>query len=151
MKTKNYSKGNIENINKFEKEFSIKLPNDYKEYLLDNNGVIIEEAYFYINELKQYISMGVFYGIEIENNTIDIVKINREFEDDILENTLLIGEDEGGGMILLIFDGSNDGIWYYDHSYFFKESTDKLNTYYICETFSEFMEILQKNKHNYKE
>ncbi|MDR1935280.1 MAG: SMI1/KNR4 family protein [Candidatus Accumulibacter sp.] len=147
MKIKNYGKGNIENINKIEKEFGIKLPNDYKEYLLNNNGVMIGEACFYLKELKQYILMGVFYGIGTENNTIDIIKINKEFEDDIMENTLLIGEDDGGGMILLIFDGSNDGIWYYDHSYFFKQSTDELNTYYICETFTEFMEILEKTKY----
>ena len=37
----------------------------------------------------------------------------------------------------------NDGIWYYDHSYFFKQSSDELNTYFICETFAEFMQMLE--------
>jgi hypothetical protein len=144
MKMKNFGKGNPGNINKIEKIFCVKLPNDYKEFLLNNNGVIIEDGYFFVDELQQNISMGVFYGIGMENDAIDIVRINKEFEDDILEKSLLIGGDDGGGWILLICDGENDGIWYYDHSYFFEQSTDETNTYFICNTFTEFMEMLKR-------
>jgi hypothetical protein len=148
MKLKNFGKGNINNINKIENEFCIKLPNDYKDFLLNNNGVIIENGYFFVDELQQNISMGIFYGIDMENDTIeDIVRINKEFEGDILERSLLIGSDDGGGWILIVCDGENDGIWYYDHSYFFEQSNDETNTYFICNTFTEFMEMLQ-NKNN---
>jgi hypothetical protein len=88
--------------------------------------------------------MGVLYGVNMENEALDLIYENKEYSDDIPEKSLLIGSDPGGGWILLIFDGENDGIWYYDHSYFFEQSTDELNTYLICNTFTEFLEILSK-------
>jgi hypothetical protein len=146
MKIKSFGKGSKQNINKIEKEFSVKLPNDYKEFLIENNGADIETGLFYVKDIGQTIPMGYFYGVDIVEGYADIIEINKEYRDDILENSILIGTDEGEGWILLICDGENDGIWYYDHSYFFEQSTDDLNTYFICETFSEFMETLKNGK-----
>jgi hypothetical protein len=65
-----------------------------------------------------------------------------------LENSILIGSDEGEGLIMLVCDGENDGIWYYDHSYFFEQSTDDTNTYFICNTFSDFIKQLEMTGKN---
>ncbi|MCV9934089.1 SMI1/KNR4 family protein [Flavobacterium sp. LS1R47] len=146
MKINSYGIGNIENIKKIEEEFGINLPEDYKIFLINNNGGEVDDAYFYVNDISQKIMMGLFYGVDLEKNAANIIKINKEYEDDILDNSLLIGGDAGGGWILLVFDGESDGIWYYDHSYFFEESTDELNTYFICDTFTEFLEMLKNTK-----
>jgi hypothetical protein len=143
MKINKIEIGNEINVEKIEKIFSLKLPNDYRIFLTEHNGASIEDGYFFVDELQQQISMEVFYGVDTKNDSIDIVKINKEFADDILAKSLLIGGDDGGGWILLICDGENDGIWYYDHSYFFEQSTDDLNTYFICDTFSDFMNLLE--------
>lgn len=137
--------GNSQNLNKVEELFAIKLPEDYKKFLSENNGAKINEGYFYVKDLKETIMMGTFYGVDLgkENESLDIIYENKEFEDDILDKSLLIGSDPGGGWILLIADGENDGIWYYDHAFFFKESTDELNTYFIAESFSDFLKILE--------
>lgn len=136
--------GNSNNIKIIEKQLNLNLPLDYKNFLLKYNGAAINNAYFFIDEIKEMIMMGIFYGVDIEDS-IDIIYNNKEYEDDILENSLLIGSDPGGGWILLIFDGENDGVWYYDHSYFFEQSTDELNTYFICDSFTEFLNILEEN------
>ncbi|MDO6819048.1 SMI1/KNR4 family protein [Zobellia sp. 1_MG-2023] len=145
MKINKFKNGDIQNIIKVESTFNIKLPSDYKLFLKDNNGAAIHDAYFFVKDLKQKIMMGVFYGIDLgkENESIDILYQNKEFEDDILTNSLLIGSDPGGAWLLLIFDGENDGVWYYDHSNFFDESTDDLNTYYVAESFSDFIKMLE--------
>jgi hypothetical protein len=142
MDIKGLGKGNLENIEKIERFLKIKLPDDYKNFLVEYNGAVIEDAYIYVDDLKQKMMMGLIYGVDTKKAS-DILKINKEFKDDILKNSILIGTDAGEGWILLICDGKNDGIWYYDHSYFFEQSTDDLNTYFICNTFSEFIKLLE--------
>ncbi len=143
MNIRSFGKGNINNIKKIEKELHITLPEDYKNFLVKYNGAAIDNAYFDVDDLNQQIMMGVFLGVDLMENANSIININKEFKDDILENSLLIGDDPGNGLILLIFDGENDGVWYYDHTYFFEQSTDELNTYFICDTFSEFIKLLE--------
>jgi hypothetical protein len=138
-----YKNGSEKAVRKLEKDFRIKLPEDYRNFLIRDNGGGVDDAYIYVKELDEYMLMGLLYGTGVEGGFADIVKINDEYYDDIPKNSLLIGEDEGGGFILLVADGENDGIWYYDHTYFFEPSNDELNTYFICETFSDFLKMLE--------
>jgi len=143
MKIKAYRNGSSEEVSKLEKKFKIKLPEDYKNFLIQYNGGNVDDGYLYVKELDEYMLMGYFFGIGIERGFADIIKINEEFNDDIPKKSLLIGTDEGEGFLLLVNDGISNGIWYYDHIYFFEKSTDDLNTYFICETFSDFIKMLE--------
>jgi hypothetical protein len=96
-----------------------------------------------VQKLTGKNSVGIFFGIGIKKGFADIIEINEEYDDDIPKKSLLIGTDVGSGFILLVADGENDGIWYYDHTYFFDKSNDELNTYVICETFSDFLKMLE--------
>jgi len=143
MNIKYYGQGSSKKVLSLEKSFRIKLPEDYKNFLIQHNGGVVTDGCLYVKELDEYMLMGYFFGTGIKKGVSDIIKINEEFYDDIPKKSLLIGEDEGSGFLLLINDGENDGIWYYDHTYFFKKSNDNLNTYYICETFSDFIKHLE--------
>lgn len=143
MKIIKYNDGSLSNVDKLEKNLNLKLPTDYRDFLIENNGANIENAFFYVKEINKVIPMGYFFGVDIDKGQTNIIKINKEYEDDIIESSLLIGNDIGSGFLLFIFDGENDGIWYYDHTYFFEQSTDELNTFFICETFSDFMRMLE--------
>ena len=143
MEIKAYKNGNSEEVLKLEKNFKIKLPEDYRNFLIQYNGGNIDDRYLYVKELDEYMLMGYFFGIGIEKGFSDINKINEEYDDDIPKKSLLIGTDEGSGFLLLVNDGKNDGIWYYDHTYFFEQSNDDLNTYFICDTFTDFIKLLE--------
>ncbi|WP_051666726.1 SMI1/KNR4 family protein [Pedobacter sp. R20-19] len=143
MEVIKFQNGDPKNIAYLEDEFSIELPVDYRNFLIENNGADIENGFFYVKEINQAIPMGYFFGIDTKEKAADIVRINKEYGDDIAESSFLIGNDIGSGFLLLVFDGENDGIWYYDHTYFFKESTDELNTYFIAESFADFLKILE--------
>ena len=143
MKIEAYKNGNAEKVSKLEKEFRIKLPEDYRNFLIQYNGGDVEDGNLYVKELDEDMRMGYFFGIGIEEGFADITEINDEYDDDIPKKSLLIGMDEGSGFLLLISGGEDSGIWYYDHTYFFDKSTDDLNTYFICETFSDFIKILE--------
>lgn len=148
MKIKAYQNGDLEKVKHLQKKLKIQLPHDYEKFLIEFNGGIIDDAYLYVKDLDEYMMMGNFFGIDIEKGFADIIKINDEYDDDIPKKSLLIGSDAGSGFFLLVNDGDNDGIWYYDHTYFFEKSSDDLNTYFICETFTEFMKILEDTKFN---
>jgi hypothetical protein len=143
MNIKYFNKGSMENIIKIENDFNVKLPSDYKEFLIQHNGAIIKKSTFYVKDLDQNIMMNILFGISHDNRVFNIEYWNKEYGEDIPPNSLLIGNDPGGTFLLLVFDGENDGVWFYDDSYFFEQSTDDLNTYFICETFSDFVKLLE--------
>ena len=143
MKLQLIEKGAIDSYKIIENEFNISLPKDYKEFLAKNNGAIVHDGYFFVEDLGEFILMDTLYGVKTKSRSQDIIFKNREYIDDIPSESILIGRDLGGGWLLLIHDKENDGIWYYDHSYFFKQSSDELNTYFICETVAEFMQMLE--------
>lgn len=143
MKVSAYNNGNKERILDLGKNYEIELPEDYKQFLIEYNGATIDDAFLYVKDLDEYMSMEVLFGIGVNKNFSDILKINDEYRDDIPGNSLLIGCDAGSGFLLLVCDDEDSGIWYYDHTYFFNKSSDELNTYFICETFTEFMQMLE--------
>ena len=148
MELRVLEKGNIENIIKIENQFGVKLPNDYKDFLKNNNGAMIANAAFWVEDLKQKILMEKLFWINLPTKVLNIEHWNEKYKNDLWKNTIIIGCDPGGTFILLVAGERNDdikeGIYYYDNKYFFEQSSDEKNTYYICETFSEFMEQLKK-------
>jgi len=103
----------------------------------------VEYSYIYYvskKDLDEYILLELFSDIE------ECMEDYQEFKDDIPDKSLIIGSDFGGGMILLVTVENDDfskGIYYYDHSHFFEASNSENNTYFICDTFNEFIDILR--------
>ena len=140
MKIKAINKGSEAKALVFQEFLGFTLPDDYFNFLAQNNGAIIDEAYFYVKDIEEYIMFDLFYNIE------KCIKIYEEFSDDFPDKSLVIGRDPGGGMLLLVTTEVGDfskGIHFYDHSHFFEASNSDCNTYFICDTFSEFITILE--------
>lgn len=116
------------------------MPDDYFNFLAQNDGATIDEAYFYVMDIEEYIMFDLFYSIE------KCIKTYEEFSEDFPEKSLVIGRDPGGAMLLLVTTDVGDfskGIYFYDHSHFFEASNSDCNTYFVCDTFSEFITILE--------
>ena len=140
MKIEAINKGNEAKALAFQEFLGFTLPDDYFNFLVQNDGAIIDEAYFYVKDIEEYIMFDLFYDIE------KCIKIHEEFSDDFPDKSLVIGRDPGGGMLLLVTTEVGDfskGIHFYDHSHFFEASNSDCNTYFICDTFSEFITILE--------
>ena len=60
-----------------------------------------------------------------------------------IENTIIIGDSLQHGFIVMICVGENAGVYYYDDSYYFEESNDEGNVYWIAENFEEFWKMLK--------
>ena len=140
MRIKAISKGDYSKTFSFQEFLGFKLPNDYFNFLVDNDGATIDDGYFYVKDLDEYILLELFSDIE------ECMQDYQEFKDDIPDKSLIIGSDFGGGMILLVTVENDDfskGIYFYDHSHFFEASNSENNTYFICDTFNEFIDILK--------
>ena len=140
MKIEAINKGNEAKALAFQEFLGFTLPDDYFNFLVQNDGAIIDEAYFYVKDIEEYIMFDLFYDIE------KCIKIYEEFSDDFPDKSLVIGRDPGGGMLLLVTTEVGDfskGIHFYDHSHFFEASNSDCNTYFVCDTFSEFITILE--------
>ena len=140
MRIEAINKGSEAKTLAFQEFLGFTLPDDYFNFLVQNDGAIIDEAYFYVKDIEEYIMFDLFYDIE------KCIKIYEEFSDDFPDKSLVIGRDPGGGMLLLVTTEVGDfskGIHFYDHSHFFEASNSDCNTYFICDTFSEFITILE--------
>jgi len=138
----------IEDIQNLESEFDMSIPEDYKDFLMMHNGgkpdIGNEWGYaeFYVEDLESSQFLDILYGIGVKK--LDISYWTNFFPGDIPPKTLVIGGDPGGAMLLLFNDNSeNDGIYYYDHAYRHKQSSDEQNTYFVADTFTEFIALLK--------
>ncbi len=140
MKIEAINKGSEAKALAFQEFLGFTLPDDYFNFLAQNDGAIIDEAYFYVKDIEEYILLELFSDIE------ECMEDYQEFKDDIPDKSLIIGSDFGGGMLLLVTTEVGDfskGIYFYDHSHFFEASNSDCNTYFVCDTFTEFITILE--------
>lgn len=135
-----------DDIVEIEKMFDILLPNDYKKFLLNYNGASVNNECneLYLDDINEIINIDVLYGIHTGDSNFDIEYWTNEYMNDLLEKTVIIGDSLQHGFIVLICDGSNNGVYYYDDSYYFDSSNDKSNVYLISNTFDEFWKLLSK-------
>jgi hypothetical protein len=139
-----WGKNEENTVSQLEKEIGFKLPTDYRNFLLDNNGGRLDDEIFFVEGLDQDVMMDVFYGITHRNPALTLSYWLEEYGDELQENTLIIGTDPGGGMLTYITAGEDKGIYYWDHSHDFDTSTEEDgNTYFVADSFVDFSNKLR--------
>lgn len=136
--------GNIteDMINDYEKHIGFDLPDDYKYFLMQYNGGKIKDGVIFVGEIEEKIPLHVLYGLNVEKG-LDLQKWNDEYQDDLLPNSIIIGHDYGGEFIVLINDPEKKGIYFWDHMFSFEQSNEEHNTYFIANSFQEFINELK--------
>lgn len=145
MNINSFGGASLEAIKNFEKSIGFLLPDDYKQFLIKYNGGTSRVRYstFKVEELNENIPLDVLYGIDVEKKQLDLQKVNDEYIDDMLQNCIIIGDDPGAGMIVLINDDDSEGVYYWDHSFHFAQSSEEKNIYKIADSFKDFIDILK--------
>ena len=114
----------------YEETVKMKLPKDYKEFLLDTNGgQFIDEIHmFWVDELKENIGIDVLFGF----NPVRSLCLNswyNEYGDELPEETIIIGNS------IKVF------LW--DHCLELEQSTEEDCLYRISDNFDLFFNSLQ--------
>ncbi|MPQ44940.1 SMI1/KNR4 family protein [Clostridium tarantellae] len=146
MNINSFGGASLEEIKIFEQSIGFSLPDDYKQFLIKYNGGTAKVRYsnFNVKDLNEDIPLDVLYGLNIEEKVLDLQYVNDEFIDDIFPNSIIIGDDPGSSMIILINDNDFKGIYYWDYSFYFPQSSEEENTYKIADSFKAFINGLKK-------
>ncbi|MGE6574282.1 SMI1/KNR4 family protein [Paenibacillus xylanexedens] len=128
-------------ISKLEIEMGFRLPEDYRVFLSQYNGgtPIVHLSLVIVEELNEAIPLEAFYGIH-QNKRYDLAHWNLvEYEGEIPEKFIVIGEVAEGGKILLKISG-NGGVFYWDAN----EEFDEEFIYNVGLNFRVFIKNLKK-------
>ncbi|TCS96550.1 SMI1/KNR4 family protein [Hazenella coriacea] len=141
-----FGKATQDMIDRFEHHIGFSLPEDYKAFLRQYNGGLTSVRYcnFFVNELNEEIPLNVLYGLGVDYEQADLQVWYDEYKDDLLPNSLIIGNDPGSGMIVLVNDLEGSGVYYWDHSWYFEQSDEEQNSYKIADSFQSFLDGLKK-------
>ena len=114
-----------------ENEFEVVLPEDYKSFLLQENGGR-NTAYRYKNlvripQVSEEINIDVMFGVSTNVKNGDIKQWTSEYQDDLFPNSIIIGDTiQHGFIVFWLSNDDNAGIYYYDDTYEFASSTEYL-------------------------
>ena len=148
MKLDRFGFANEEAISILENKFEVVLPEDYKRFLLQENGGR-NTAYKYknlvrISQISEEINIDVMLGVETNIKNADIEQWTSEYRDDLFPNSIMIGDTiQHGFIVFWLSNEENRGIYYYDDTYEFESSTDDVNAYFLANSFSEFLSMVE--------
>ena len=148
MKLDRFGFANEEVISILENKFEVVLPEDYKRFLLQENGGR-NTAYKYknlvrISQISEEINIDVMFGVETNIKNADIEQWTSEYRDDLFPNSIIIGDTiQHGFIVFWLSNEENRGIYYYDDTYEFESSTDDVNAYFLANSFSEFLSMVE--------
>ncbi|WP_392551924.1 SMI1/KNR4 family protein [Orbus wheelerorum] len=136
-------------IERLEKKYNLRLPSDYQAFLLNTNGGSVninEYNQLPVNGLTEKVVVDVLYGIDTGHEAANIDFWTDKLQSDLPAKTIIIGDSIMHGLFIMICRDEMQGIYYWDDSYHFETSTDENNTYWIADSFSDFMDLFEEHK-----
>ena len=79
---------------------------------------------------------------DLEEN-LDLREWYEEYEDDFLDDCLIIGHGIGFGFIVLVNSPEVSGVYFWDNSFELDNSSEDENIYKISDTFRQFIDELK--------
>ncbi|WP_024291031.1 SMI1/KNR4 family protein [Lacrimispora indolis] len=125
----------------FQRNNNLDLPDDYKEYLLRNNGGSANDEIVCFNaeKIAEPIALGSLFGVGNAKESLSIETWLNEYRDELLENMLIIGHATGSGLVLLVNQEDWKGIYFWDNCLDYENSTEDECMYFVAKTFIEFL------------
>lgn len=138
-------------ITEIENKYSIKLPQDYVEYMLSVNGYVSaedEKLIFPVFDTDMILAFSKLYGINVDEEN-DIVAVNEKYKELKDDNIFIIGECKDGGLLVINFyDGENSCICYWDVDLNMDLSSEDANAYLVTPDFEELLKIIVEENEN---
>ena len=140
---KQFGGKNFHKIEEYESIINMKLPNDYKQFLVNTNGgqFVNELHTFWVEELKQDIGIDALFGFD-NVRSLCLTSWYQEYIEDLPESTIIIGNSIIAGLILLIWQDDWKGIFLWDHCLDLELSTEEDCLYRIADQFNLFYRLL---------
>ncbi|MBM6694898.1 SMI1/KNR4 family protein [Pseudoflavonifractor capillosus] len=140
-----FGSADVERITKLEQCYDLNLPVVYKEFLQKYNGGIVDKVYknpIYVADLDIYLEMEIFYGVDLDTECFDIDYWMGQYRAELPEKSIIIGDDISKGFLVLICEGENKGLYYWDDECNYSQSEQEGNAYCITQDLSLLEKIL---------
>lgn len=134
----------LDDISEHERIVGICIPDEYKSFLLKYNGGIPSPRVFPVRGLQgdSHGLICLFLGVGHQVETSNLGWDSREIGD-IPCDLLPIGRSDGGDLICMSTADQDYGAVYYWDIYNEQAANGRENAYWIVNSFSEFLEVLQ--------
>ena len=136
-------------INALEQGWQIKLPKNYKNFLMDINGGRPKNKLFTLKDKSNSSLIAGIFGISDEEDYNILTRYPIMLGDRIPSNTLPIADDQCGNLILLSVKGPDYGkVYFWDHEMEADEgqTPDYSNLTLIADSFEEFINSLKSEE-----
>ncbi len=129
-----------------EQFFRFKLPQSYKLFLYKSNGGVTKNKFFLLrNNVKEGSVLDRLFGLTAKQY-YNMLVYYRDYSTRIPINTLPIGCDPGGNIILLSVKGEDYGkVYFWDHE-METDPPDYSNLTLIADSFDEFINGLKSEE-----
>lgn len=134
----------INKVAEYEQTVKMELPKDYRDFLVNTNGgQFVDEIHtFWVDELKENIGVDVLFGFN-QARSLCLNSWHNEYDEELPENTIIIGNSINAGLILLICQEDWKGIFLWDHCLNLEQSTEEDCLYRISDSFELFFNSLE--------
>ncbi|MES2354414.1 MAG: SMI1/KNR4 family protein [Pseudomonadota bacterium] len=131
-------------IRKLERKLGLVLPEDYKVFLLKNNGGRPIPKFFPIEGFENNPQGQIqdFFGLDDPIESCRLEWNYKTFAERLPQHLFPIACEDGGSLICLSLSGSDKGAVYYWDLYGETQPPSYDNVYPIAETFKEFLDSL---------
>ena len=96
---------------------------------------------FFIDDLNEEVILGTMLGIS-ENKNFSLTDWNSEYQMELPYDSFVFGTECGGGLFVMIVSGEVRGIYFWDHTFIFDQSSVDSNVYFLADNFTNFIEKL---------
>ena len=96
---------------------------------------------FFIDDLNEEVILGIMLGIS-ENKNFSLTDWNSEYQMELPYDSFVFGTECGGGLFVMIVSGEDRGIYFWDHTFIFDQSSVDSNVYFLADNFTNFIEKL---------
>jgi hypothetical protein len=133
-------------LNEFERQLQVSLPEDYKTFVLNNNGGRPDKSCFTTGNDVSSSDLDWLFSFEVGESHISIFRNIFLFKDRIPNDLLPIGRDPFGNLICIGLEDKLGKIYFWDHE---EEADDDekstyTNVYKISDSFVDFINMLYK-------
>ena len=145
MAIQGFGNANLKDIKAFESNNGISLPNDYINFLLSYNGGVVEltdENTVHVEDLGKDVNIDILFGMKTKEPELSVELWLNDYRSDMPQGTIILGASYQHGFVILLCSNEDAGVYYWDHAYEFACSNDDSNTYFIADTFADFVKGL---------
>ncbi len=139
---KKFGKATEAGIDSFQEKFNIRMPRDYKQFLLNINGGAPDKYWVPFEDDGDYISH--FYGIHDGDNWLKLEHAVKDFAEAEPIRFIPVAISNGGNYFIMRINGENRGkiyFWDHDEEDFEPPTFDFLIE--ISDTFNLFLDLIE--------